>query len=244
MEEALQQGVKIESAVATPDFWARRSDLVHQFAASGIQTDVASLAQFNLIRVTEHSAGVVAIVSLPPWPAKSVWDRVREPQFLGVLTVGVQDPGNLGTILRTQVAAGGSAAWMGVGCAEVLSPKTLRSSAGTVFRLPLLEEVDPTQVLEQMHTQQVQSLAAMPQGGRPYTTVDLTLPTLLVLGGEGPGLDDTLVAQCSQAVHIPMPGGTESLNVASAAAVILFEAVRQRRLVQAVKRSGLRDPRT
>jgi RNA methyltransferase, TrmH family len=195
-----------------------------------------SPAQLQALAATEHPAGGLAVVARPSWTESELWRLTGRRAGLGVLTVGVQDPGNLGTLIRTLAAAGGTGAWLGPGCAEAASPKVLRASAGSVLRLPVIEVPEEGSVLEEVHAKGWQTLAAVPRGGRPFTTCDLTRPTLFVLGGEGQGLAPDLVQACRHAVHIPMPGGTESLNVAVAGAILIYEAVRQRRLAQAPKR--------
>jgi len=235
IREALQGGIRFESVVATQEFWAGHSDLVHHFAAAGVFTSMATVKQVEALAVTEHSAGILAVVSRPAWPEEGVWDFTERPDFLGLLAVGLQEPGNVGALLRTLTAAGGQAAFLAEGCAELASPKTLRASAGSVFKLPVLEHLKPGEVLERCRKNNVQTLAAAPKGGRTYNAMDMTQPTLIVMGGEGGGLDAKLMAACSQTVQIPMPGGMESLNVGAAGAILIYEAVRQRRMKMANK---------
>jgi TrmH family RNA methyltransferase len=231
--EALEQGVRMDAVLGLPEVWGANPAWVHRLASAGISTFTANSKQLQMLTATEHAPGLMAVVSRPAWSAESLWTRAGEPGFLGVLAVGIQDPGNLGTILRTLAAANGRGAWLSAGCAEVSSPKVLRSSAGAVLRLPGVEQADPGEVIGRCRELGILTLAAVPRGGRVHTSLDLTQPMLLVLGAEGEGLDTRWVEACQQPVHIPMPGGTESLNVSVAAGIILYEAVRQRRLAPA-----------
>ncbi len=238
VSEALEQGARIDSVLGVSDFWARRPEWVHRLAAAGVSTFTLTPKQLEMIALTEHSSGSLAVVARPEWNSETLWDRSEKSDFLGLLAVGIQDPGNLGTIFRTLAAAKGNGAWFSEGCAELASPKVLRSSAGTVLRLPGIERSQPMDVLKRCREQGIQTLAAVPKGGRAHTSLDMTLPTVLVVGAEGEGLSQEITRACQYSVHIPMPGGTESLNVAVAASIILYEAVRQRRLAPIAKRGS------
>ncbi|MBN1596114.1 RNA methyltransferase [candidate division FCPU426 bacterium] len=234
--EALRGGIAIETVVGTEDFWSRRFDLVHQFASAGISLHKVSVQQMDMLATTEHTAGVLAVVARPAWPAETVWQKAESSDFFGLLAVGIQDPGNLGTLVRTMAAAGGSAVFVSRGSTEIGSPRILRASAGSVYTLPVLENSDSLETLGRLHEQGISSLAALPRKGRPYTALDLTKPTVLVLGGEGGGMPEAVTAACTQSIHIPMPGQVESLNVAAAGAVVIYEALRQKRLANALTR--------
>lgn len=238
IQEALRSGTRLDTVVGTADFWGKHPDLIHRLSG-GIRVFQVSPAQLQALAVTEHPAGCLAVVARPAWTGDELWRLTGRRTGLGMLTVGVQDPGNIGTLIRTLAAAGGTGAWLGPGCAEAASPKVLRASAGSVLRLPVVETSDASAVLAEVHARGWQSLAAVTRGGRPFTTCDLTRSTLFVLGGEGGGLAPEWVRACQHAVHIPMPGGTESLNVGVAGAVLIYEAVRQRRLAQAPKRENV-----
>lgn len=238
VNETLRNGVKLESVVATAEVWARRMDMVHACAAAGVQTLVATLKQFEQMSTTETPAGMLAVAFRPVWREEQLWKKANEPDFFGALLVALQDPGNLGTLVRTLAAAGGSGLWISAGNTEAASPKAVRASAGLIFHLPAVSDADPLKVIQRCRAAGVQCLAAVPRQGRPHTSLDLTRPCLLVLGGEGPGLSSEVMSACDQNVQIPMPGAVESLNVATAGAVLMFEVVRQRRLAQGADRRG------
>ncbi len=229
--EALRDGIPFEAVVGTDAFWSRRMDLIRQFSAAGIPTAKVSEKQMFMLAVTEHSAGILAVVARPVWKSEDFWEKTGGSGFLGLLTVGIQDPGNVGSLIRTMAAADGSGILLNQGNTEIGSPKILRASVGAVFRLPTIEKVVALEAISRCLAVGIQTLASVPKKGRTYTLVDWTQPTLLVLGGEGNGLNHEVIAACSQSINIPMPGEMESLNVATAGAVMIYEAVRQRRLV-------------
>ncbi|MEW6515676.1 MAG: RNA methyltransferase [candidate division FCPU426 bacterium] len=234
--DTLREGVNLESVVATAEVWARRVDLVHACATAGIQTLVATPKQFDFLATTDHPSGMLAVAACPVWREEQIWAKAQGETFFGTLLVALQDPGNFGTLVRTLAAAGGSGMWVSEGNTESASPKAVRASAGAVFHLPVVSEADPLRVIKRCRERGVQCLAAAPRQGRPHTSLDLTKPSLLVLGGEGGGLPTEVIGACDQRVQIPMPGEVESLNVATAGAILMFEGVRQRRLAQGADR--------
>lgn len=174
-------------------------------------------------RVVQVSApvGIAAVVPIPvPGPGP-------EPE-LGVLLEDIQDPGNVGTILRSAAAAGAQAAWLSRGCADPWSPRVLRAAMGAHFRLAVHPGADLVAVAREFRGRLV---AAVPRGERSLYDCRLTGPLGLVLGSEGAGISAGLLAEADETVSIPMAPGAESLNAAAAAAVCLFEAVRQRTVV-------------
>ncbi len=236
IEEVLRGGVRIETVVGSAAFWSRRTDLVRALAAAGIATSLASPKQMSLLTVTEQSAGVLAVVKWPRWTEAQLWEQAKSDEFLGLLLVGLQDPGNTGALIRSLAGAGASGLWLSQGSPELGSPKVLRASAGAAFRIPVMEGAASPALIGKCRERGIQTLAASPKAGRPHTSFDLTRPVLLVLGGEGGGLENEILQTCDHCINISMPGGTESLNVAAAGAILAFEAVRQRRLTHVASR--------
>lgn len=164
--------------------------------------------------------GVVAAVRLPESTPPA------DPGTMALVVDGVKDPGNLGTILRTAEAAGVSTVWLSPGTVDAFGPKVVRAGMGVHFRLPLFSG-DWATIERQLRGKQV--WAADARAARPYYEADWRLPSALIIGGEAHGLSEDGIRVADGLVSIPMAGATESLNSAIAAAVILFEAVRQRR---------------
>ncbi len=148
---------------------------------------------------------------------------------LVMVCVDVRDPGNAGNILRSAEAAGAGAVVFCTGSVDVFNPKTVRSSAGSLFHVPVVSGGDPVEVLQRMYHWGFRRLATVARGGRPFDEVDLVGAVAVVVGNEAHGLPAGLDTHVDEHVTIPMAGRAESLNVGMAAALICFEALRQRR---------------
>ena len=177
---------------------------------------VFSEVLFDSLSPVEHPTGVLGLINTPT-PAK------HQRQFC-VLLEAIQDPGNLGTMLRTAAAAGVDAVYLSKGCAEAWSPKALRAGMGAQFALALYEHADLVLIARELKFLVATSLEAQ----QSIYDLDLSGPVAFVFGNEGAGLSVELLDSATHQVKIPMPGKVESLNVAAAAAVCLFECVRQR----------------
>jgi TrmH family RNA methyltransferase len=145
-----------------------------------------------------------------------------------VVCAGVRDPGNLGTIIRSAGAAGAGAVVCCAGSVDLYNPKTVRASAGVLFHVPVVAGPDAVEVLEHVRGWGLRRWGATADGDRVYSEVDLTEPAALVLGNEAAGLADSLATHLDGYLRIPMAASVESLNVATTAAVVCFEAARQR----------------
>lgn len=170
---------------------------------------------FNALSPVQHPAGVLGVMAIPT-------QQARAPAC-AVLLENIQDPGNLGAILRTAAAAGAEAAYLNKGCAEAWSPKVLRAAMGAHFLLDVYEAQPLAEVAAQFET----SLAMAASAAHSLYDVDLRSRIGFLFGNEGAGLSAELRAAASHTVYIPMPGKIESLNVAAAAAICLYERVRQ-----------------
>ena len=177
-----------------------------------------SHALFDALVPSDHPVGIAALYRTPEPPAAA-------PGAAALLLEDIQDPGNLGAILRTAAAADVRSIYLSAGCADVWSPKTLRAGMGAHFELHLTERANLLALLSAGQ----RSLALQPEAVASLYDQDLTGAVAFVLGNEGAGLSQALAAAASLPVSIPMPGSAESLNVAAAAAICLFERVRQRR---------------
>jgi TrmH family RNA methyltransferase len=166
--------------------------------------------------------GAMAVVPAPE-------HEYRESSELTVLLDDIQDPGNVGSILRTAAAAGVGQVLLSPQCAFAWSPKVLRAGQGAHFHLQIFEDVD---LVAWARGYRGTLLATVAAAGQPLFSVDLAPPIAFVIGNEGAGVSDALRVAAARRVTIPMPGGFESLNAAAAAAVCLFEYVRQRSLAR------------
>lgn len=194
-----------------------RAEIRELLDQQGVPALMLDPALFAEIEQTPSSTGVMALAAFPDAPA------ARREGFC-LLLEGVQDPGNVGSILRTAAAAGVDQVWLTPGCADVWSPKVLRAGMGAHFRLPLIERVSLEEVLPGFGG----AIAATTlEDAQSLYAATLKGNLVLALGSEGGGVSDELLAQATLRLHIPMTDAVESLNVAAAAAVCLFERRRQ-----------------
>ena len=170
-------------------------------------------------------AGVVALAVPRTW----VFADVLAPHApLVVVAIDVQDPGNAGAIVRAAEAGGATGVILAAASANPWGWRALRSAMGSTFRIPVLRARSPRHMYTQLRQAGVRLCAAVPRGGTPMDAADLRRPVALVLGGEGQGLAHEVLAETDEHVTIPMRAPVESLNVAVAAAVLVYEARRQR----------------
>lgn len=183
---------------------------------------------------TVHPQGIVASFLYPQWSVKAVAAEPDKPA-LALICDDIQDPGNLGTILRTSEGAGVDAVWLTPRCVDLYSPKVVRAAMGAHFRLPAFQERSWQQIavdLEELGVPPGAIYASEAGEQHPYDDADWTKASALIVSNEAHGLGDearAFAARGGGLISVPMSGGTESLNAAMAAAVILFEAARQRR---------------
>ena len=175
----------------------------------------------------QHPSGVVAIARARPAGVRVVMSAVSELPLVLVLA-SLQDPGNVGAIVRTAAAFGASGVVALDGTANPFSWKALRGAMGGTFRLPVASRGTLSDVIGAAQEQNVRLVAAVPRGGTPLPNLDLRRPTAIVLGAEGLGLSSAAMTAMHETVTIPMRKPVESLNVAIAAALLLYEASRQR----------------
>lgn len=219
VEEALAAGWLARLVLHTEGLSERGAQVVQGFARQGAPVEVVSEGVMEAASDTQSPQGLLAVLeaSLLPLPERL--------DFVLVID-GVRDPGNLGTLLRTAAAAGAQAALLPPGNVDAWSPKVLRAAMGAHFRLPL-RSLDWGALSDLLYGLPVYLADA--GGGLAYTRANLRQPLALMVGGEAAGAGQQGQALASHRLHIPMPGKMESLNAAAAAAVLLFEVVRQRR---------------
>ncbi|HEX9368228.1 MAG TPA: RNA methyltransferase [Vicinamibacterales bacterium] len=185
----------------------------------------------------QHPSGVVAIARARPSDVRVVMAKVTDLPLVLVLA-GLQDPGNVGAIIRAAAAFRASGVVAIEGSANPFGWKALRGAMGGTFRLPIAAGGSLSEVVASAQDLGVRLVAAVPRGGTPLPKLDLREPTAIVLGGEGAGVPHTTMAAVHETVTIPMQAPVESLNVAIAAALILYEATRQRQESSARARPG------
>lgn len=219
IDAALASGLPLQHVVVSEQ-GMRRSEIVALLdACEAFPRSLLPDAIFGQISPVDTPSGVLAIIDTPEAPEGGMSETI-------VVLDGVQDPGNLGTILRTSAAAGVRDVLLGAGCAQAWAPRVLRAGMGGHFRLAIRERVDIPSVLGGFRGA---VLATVPgEASASLYDVDLRGPVAWLFGAEGAGLSDEVAALATQGVRIPMPGEVESLNVGAAVAVCLFEQMRQR----------------
>ncbi len=234
-EEALAAGVSIRSAAVTREALRQAGvrAVVERLDQAG--ADVVSVTEpvMRAMSPAPSPSGLVALADVAPQELDHAFGQA--PQLV-LIMFDVQDPGNAGAIIRSADALGAAAAIFCGISADPFGWKALRGSMGSAFRLPVVEQPNGFAVIAAARAAGLVVLATQPAGGRSVLDVDLTVPTAVLLGGEGPGLDPAIAAAADDTVSIPMTGPAESLNVSVAAAILTWEARRQRGL--AAKKAG------
>jgi TrmH family RNA methyltransferase len=190
------------------------------------QTEILELPpDVFLSAVTTESPQPIA--ALAEAPAFTLQEILTKPSPLILVSGGLQDPGNLGTIVRSAEAFGATGIVTLPGTVSVWNPKTLRASSGSAFRLPVVA-ASSKDLFSALHSHRIRSVATTVDRGTPARQFDLTQPVAVFIGNEGNGLSEELTSQCDDRVTIQTPGPVESLNAAIAASILLYEASRQR----------------
>lgn len=222
IEEACQVNYPLETICCTPE-WQEKHQKLWEIASSRAQrSEIVASQVLEAIATTVNPDGIVATAS-----RKILTNTNSSPSKLGLALETIQDPGNLGTIIRTATAAGVDHLYLSKDSVDIDHPKVLRASAGALFRLCITEPPDLKTEIMRSKEQNIQVVATLSQGEKNYWELDFRSPTLILLGNEGAGLSDDLINLADEKVKIPLNQGIESLNVAIAAAIILYEAQRQ-----------------
>jgi RNA methyltransferase, TrmH family len=185
------------------------------------------LGAFKGVQDTEHSQGVIALVRPRVWTLDQVLLGLQAP--VAVLG-GLQDPGNVGTILRVVESFNGGGCLGLSGTVSVHNPKVVRASAGSVFRLPHAWNLSFENMVDDLKAKRIPLVGTSPYAADPLISWDWSRPAAILIGNEGSGLSSSQVSACSAMLQIPHAPQTESLNSAIAAAVVFYEAARGRSL--------------
>jgi TrmH family RNA methyltransferase len=224
---ALDAGVRVETAfladelLRTPDAHAVAERLRHRPTTIPVSPAVLAKVAFG-----ERSDGVVAVVAAPQL---DLADLVPTDEPLVVVLEGVEKPGNLGAVLRTADGAGATAVIAADPLTDPFNPNAIRASLGTIFALPVVAATT-TDTIAWLERRGIRAVATIVDAVTPWTAADLTGPLAIVLGNEATGLSPAWHDAGMTAISIPMRGIADSLNVSTAAAIVLYEAVRQRGL--------------
>ncbi len=223
LEEACAMNYPLVAICCTPQWQKLHSQLWNLASSQCDRAEVVSEEVLKTMATTVQPDGVIAT-------ARRGF-RSQEVPFAGLIIAleTIQNPGNLGTMIRTAAAAGASGLLLTEDSVDLDNPKVLRASAGQWFRLPMTTTCNLETTVIEAQQAGMQVIATSPSSSLSYWDVDWCKPSLILLGNEGAGLSDQLAAVSDLQVTIPLSFGVESLNVAIAAALILYEARRQRR---------------
>jgi TrmH family RNA methyltransferase len=222
IEEAIRSSLRFRAVVFAESAEPRMSKLLPQLSS---HAEVISVPDevFSSAAATGTPQGVAALVR---WPEFSLERVLASTEPLLLVTMGVQDPGNLGTIVRSAEAFGASAVLLGEKTVSAFNSKVIRASAGSIFRLPVL----PANVAEMQDFKQkpLRVLVTSSHKGKPIEEADLTGGVAILVGSEGAGVPREYMSMADDFIRVPHSERVESLNVAIASSVILYEAQRQR----------------
>lgn len=188
-------------------------------------TEVVPEHVFEKLSDTRTPQGILAVVSKPSFDREALLAQ-RDGLYLVLETI--QDPGNLGTIFRTAEGAGVTAIFLNRETADLTAPKTVRSTMGSIFRVPHFETASVADAVAEVKRHGITVYAAAPGAAARYDTVDYRGGTAFLIGNEGNGLSAEAMTLADQSIFIPMQGALESLNAAVAATLLVYETARQR----------------
>lgn len=217
VDEALKSGVSIDSIIFTENFKEKNDEFFSKISANVklIQMNESLLKQ---LCSTENPQGVLAVVNMQ--------NKELKDGELVILVDKVQDPGNMGTIIRTAHAAGASGIVVIKGTVDIYNDKTLRSTMGSIFYIPVVED-DSLEYIKSLKEDGYRLVVSSLQGKNNFFEEDLQGKVIIAVGNEGNGISDEVYEISDVKVKIPMPGNAESLNVAVATSIMIYEKIRQ-----------------
>lgn len=217
---------QIVMVCTTKAFAAEHPDIISRIPENAGRLLDISEERFAGLSDTQSPQGILTVLKKMKFDQESVLAK-ENPLFL--ILENLQDPGNAGTILRTAEAAGADAVFLTEGSVDFYNPKTIRSTMGSIYRVPHFYVADMASLLSLMMVRDVLSYAAYLGAEAPYTAGDYRKGTVFFIGNESRGLSENLANQADRLIRIPMAGRVESLNAAMAAGILMYEAARQRR---------------
>ena len=224
LEEAMASGAGVHSVLVAGAAARKFRDLLLRLPK---ETELVEIPDklFSKVSATQTPQGLAALVELRSPDLDAL---LGAPNALLVVACGVQEPGNIGTMIRSAQALGASALVTIKGTVNPSNPKAARASAGAIFRLPVVEGLEPAKLFGRMRRAGMRIIAADGRSTVSVAEADLRGPVALLIGREGTGLNDEVARQADQIVGIPLRPGTDSVNAAMAAGIFLYEAARQR----------------
>lgn len=219
-------GCAVKAVIVSEEFGASKTEasLLQGWLSKNIRVCRTSEQIFQSVSDLRSPQGAIALIAIPEQTLDEV---IPKQNPLVIFACGIQDPGNMGTIIRAAAAAGASLICIGQETVSPRNTKSIRASAGAFFRIPIVEHIDMDHFLTFCESHSIKVYRTDVRRGMPHTNADLKSACAVILGNEGSGLQADSCAGLP-AIRIPMAGDVESLNVAMAGSIILFEALRQR----------------
>lgn len=233
VEEALASGWPVLGVAYCAEVLnnPRGARLVRESVARGARAVLVAGNVMSAMASTESPQGILALCGVSPLDLEGIPGKgpnAGSGNSILVVVDGVGDPGNLGTIVRSADAFGAGGVVITRGTVDLYNDKTLRSTMGSVFHLPVVQNVSPPDLRAYLKGRGMDLLMGVPEGGLPPDRIDLERPLALVVGGEAAGPSGEILSLPHTAVTIPMPGRAESLNAAVAASILIYEIARRR----------------
>lgn len=228
VEEALKENAEIVRVLLSEQQLAPKNDhvsrLLHEIRMRNYETFILPERLFKEISDTESPQGIMAVIRIRYYSL----DEIIGNSNLFVMLDSIQDPGNLGTIIRTADAAGFTGVIVSKGCVDVHNPKVLRSTMGSIFRIPVCFSSSPAESVRHLVSQGIMVCAAHLEGVVNYFELDMRNNIAIIVGNEANGICEEVACSANILVKIPMVGRAESLNASVAASLLMYESVRQR----------------
>lgn len=222
IETACEVNYPLFSLCYTEQWQARHLKLWETVSERVQRCELVSPAILAAIATTVNPDGVIATAIFQPFTNRKITNL-----GLGLILERLQDPGNLGTIIRTAAATEIDGIWLTNDSVDINNPKVLRASAGAWFKVPMMVDSDLESIILNYRQAGVKIVATLPNAHKNYWDLDFKKPALILLGNEGSGLSNKLISLANENITIPMSNDVESLNVAITASLILYERQRQ-----------------
>lgn len=225
VEQCIKSNSPIKYIVYSPELLGEDGErLLFEIESRSYELYKISKDLFKSISDTDNPQGILAVVEFEEYGLK---DTLKENNFFVVLD-RVQDPGNMGTIIRTADAFGANAVIVTNGCVDVYNPKTIRSTMGSIFQIPIVHIGDIEEVVKELKDEKVNIVSTSLNTNKYSYDIDFKSDCALIIGNEANGISDEVLGLSDQLVKIPMVGKAESLNAGVASAVLMYEVLRQR----------------
>lgn len=224
VKEALSSAMSVEKICFASESADKLNQEFNSLLPPGIPKYEMPSELFGQVSETETPQGVLAVVRIPEYSLSSIYRN----GFRGLILDNVQDPGNCGTIIRSAHALGFDAVIATSGSVELFNGKVLRSTMGSVFHIPVIDNLNVAEIISFAKEFGLELVVACLEEASPCHETDLTGEFILAVGNEGKGVSETMLVAAGKRVRIPMPGGAESFNAGVAASILMYESNRQK----------------